>query len=114
VNNSDGSLKPGVFARVLILTDKREKALTVPKEAVFQFAGLEKAFVIENGKVSERIVRTGAPTGTLLEVVDGLKEGDVVAISNPWATSSRVVRSPRDEIGRSLRQTSGSLRRCLC
>jgi len=82
VNNADGSLKPGVFARVLILTDKREKALTVPKDAVFQFAGLEKVFVIENGKVSERIVKTGTPTGMLVEVIDGLKEGDVVAISN--------------------------------
>jgi len=82
VNNTDGVLKPGVFAKVLILTDKRDKALTIPKDAVFQFAGLEKVFVIENGKVSERIVRTGVPTGTLLEIVDGLKEGEAVAISN--------------------------------
>jgi membrane fusion protein (multidrug efflux system) len=82
VNNADGSLKPGVFARVRILTDKREKALVVPKEAVFQFAGLEKVFAIEGGKVSERIVRTGVPDGKLVEIIDGLKEGDVVAISN--------------------------------
>jgi len=82
VNNTDGLLKPGVFARVRILTDKREKALVVPKEAVFQFAGLEKVFAIEGGKVSERIVRTGVPDGKLVEIIDGLKEGDVVAVSN--------------------------------
>jgi RND family efflux transporter MFP subunit len=82
VNNTDGALKPGVFARVRILTDKRDKALTAPKDAIFQFAGLEKVFVIDGGKVVERIVRTGTQTSSSVEIVDGLKEGDVVATSN--------------------------------
>ncbi len=82
VNNADGALKPGLFARVTIQTDRREKALIVPSEAVFTFAGLEKAFVIENGKVSERIIRTGTRLKDGVEVIEGLKEGDVVATSN--------------------------------
>ena len=82
VNNVDGILKPGLFARVLILTPRRDKALVVPTAAVFQFAGLEKVFVIEGGKVSERIVRSGTQTDTFVEIVEGVKEGDLVAISN--------------------------------
>jgi multidrug efflux pump subunit AcrA (membrane-fusion protein) len=39
-------------------------------------------FVIENGKVSERIVRTGSQVDNVVEIVEGVKEGDMVAISN--------------------------------
>lgn len=82
VNNADGVLKPGVFARVKILTGQHDKALTVPSAAVFQFAGLEKVFVIENGKIAERIVRSGTQTDTFVEIIEGVKEGDLVATSN--------------------------------
>jgi membrane fusion protein (multidrug efflux system) len=82
VANSDGILKPGLFARVLILTDRRDKALVVPAAAVFQFAGLEKVFVIEGGKVAERIVRSGTQSDSFVEIVEGVKEGDLVATSN--------------------------------
>lgn len=82
VSNTDGVLKPGLFARVLILTGKREKALVVPAAAVFEFAGLEKVFIVESGKVSERIIRSGTRNDTFIEVVEGVKEGDLVAVSN--------------------------------
>ena len=82
VANADGVLKPGLFARVLILTQRRDKALVVPAVAVFQFAGLEKVFVIESGRVSERIVRSGTQTDAFVEIVEGVKAGDLVAISN--------------------------------
>ncbi len=82
VNNQDGSLKPGLFARVIIQTDRRDKALVVPAQALFAFAGLEKMFVVADGKVAERIVRSGSRTADGVEIVEGVKEGEVVAISN--------------------------------
>jgi RND family efflux transporter MFP subunit len=82
VDNSAGLLKPGLFARVSILTSQRDKALIVPGTAVFQFAGLEKVFVIENGRVAERIVRSGTQSDEFIEIVEGVKEGDVIAVSN--------------------------------
>jgi membrane fusion protein (multidrug efflux system) len=82
VENANGALKPGLFARVTILTGKTEKALVAPPEAMFAFAGLEKLFVIENGKVSERIVRSGARGQNYVEILEGVKDGDVVATSN--------------------------------
>jgi len=82
VDNSASLLKPGLFARVIILTNHRDKVLIVPSIAIFQFAGLEKVFVIENGKVAERIVRSGTQTDEFVEIIEGVKEGDVVAVSN--------------------------------
>jgi multidrug efflux pump subunit AcrA (membrane-fusion protein) len=82
VSNSDGALKPGFFARVTIQTDRKDKALIAPAEALINFAGLEKIFVIDNGKVDERIVRSGVRVGNDVEIVEGVKEGELVAKSN--------------------------------
>jgi membrane fusion protein (multidrug efflux system) len=82
VNNSDGALMPGLFARVTIQTDRREKALVVPAAAIFTFAGLEKVFVVQDGKVVERIVRTGTHLDGSVEVLEGVKAGEMVATSN--------------------------------
>jgi len=82
VNNSNGLLKPGFFARVSIQTDRRDKALIAPADALMTVAGIEKVFVIENGKVSERIIRSGARLGKDVEIIDGLREGDLIAKSN--------------------------------
>lgn len=82
VNNSDATLKPGFFARVRIQTDRKDKALVVPTEALFTFAGLEKLFIVEGGKVAERIVRSGSRLDGHVEIVEGVREGELVAKSN--------------------------------
>jgi multidrug efflux pump subunit AcrA (membrane-fusion protein) len=82
VENTEGLLKPGFFARVNIQTDRRDKALVVPAEALLAVSGIEKVFIIENGKAAERIVRSGVRTGDEVEIVEGLKEGDLIARSN--------------------------------
>ncbi len=82
VNNPEGMLKPGLFARVVIQTNRKDKALVVPAQALFTSAGLEKLFIVDGGKVSERIVRSGVRKGDDVEIVEGLKEGESVATSN--------------------------------
>jgi len=81
-DNPAGVLKPGFFARVTIQTDRKDRVLVVPSAALFNFSGLEKLFVIENGKVAERIVRSGTRLDDQVEIVEGLKEGERVAASN--------------------------------
>jgi RND family efflux transporter MFP subunit len=82
VDNSGGTLRPGLFTRVTIQTGKSEKALVAPPAAVFSFAGLEKVFLVADGKVSERLVRTGSRGEDFVEILEGVKEGDSVATSN--------------------------------
>jgi RND family efflux transporter MFP subunit len=82
VNNPDGSLKPGFFTKVTVQTDRRDKALVVPSESLATVAGVEKVFVIENGKIAERVVRSGAHLRDGIEIIEGLREGELVAKSN--------------------------------
>lgn len=79
--NKDGLLKPGFFAQGRVVTKARDKALFVPEESVVSFAGIRKVYVIADGKASERVVKTGEKFENMVEITEGLKDGEVVATS---------------------------------
>jgi membrane fusion protein, multidrug efflux system len=82
LDNRDGRLKPGMFARARTEFAVRENALVVPEEALVPQGG--KQFLIRvvdgpNGKQSERIeAELGMRVPGRAEVLRGLKEGDQV------------------------------------
>jgi RND family efflux transporter MFP subunit len=82
VANSGNLLRPGMFAKSRLITSANAPAVMVPQRAVASAAGLSKVFVIENGKAVERIVKTGAIDGDLIEITEGVKDGDIIATSN--------------------------------
>jgi RND family efflux transporter MFP subunit len=82
VANSGNLLRPGMFAKSRLITSANAPAIMVPLRAVAPAAGLSKVFVIENGKAIERIVKTGLIDGDLIEIAEGVKEGEMVATSN--------------------------------
>ena len=82
VANPGNQLRPGMFAKSSLITAKAAPAVMVPQRAVVNVAGLSKVFVIENGRATERLVKTGAADGDLIEIVEGVKTGEAVATSN--------------------------------
>jgi RND family efflux transporter MFP subunit len=82
VANPGNLLRPGMFAKSQLITAKNAPAVMVPQRAVVTVAGLTKVFVIENGKAIERIVKTGATDGDLIEIVEGVKSGETIGASN--------------------------------
>ncbi len=77
---NDGLLRPGSFARAEIVVASQEKALLLPRQAIATFAGLEKVFVVKEGKAVERSVITGRQDGSRVEVISGVNENDAVVI----------------------------------
>lgn len=82
VANGDGRLRPGFFAKGAVLTRKEGGVPFVPAEAVVYFVGISKVFVVGDGKVEERLVRAGARQGAWVEIAEGIKPGETVAVSN--------------------------------
>jgi RND family efflux transporter MFP subunit len=82
VPNTQGLLKPGFFAKGLILTGVNPQAVFVPEEAVYSFVGITKTFVVHEGTAQERQVKTGVRLDGLVEITDGLNAGETVATSN--------------------------------
>jgi multidrug efflux pump subunit AcrA (membrane-fusion protein) len=109
-SNADRRLRPGAFAKVEILTKEDSDAPTVPEEAVVQFAGVVKVFVVKDGKAVAAPIKLGArkevreadkkaiwieAEGNLeagMQVVTSghsqLAEGTPVRIRKPLATSA--------------------------
>lgn len=81
VPNQDGLLKPGLFARGTVASRRDAEAVFVLEVAVSYFVGVSKVFVVSNGVVQERKVRLGERRGDAVEVVEGVKAGEQVAIS---------------------------------
>ena len=60
--------------------DKHSAAVMVPSSALINFAGLTKLFVIQDGRAVERIVKTGIQDGDFIEILEGAKVGERIAI----------------------------------
>lgn len=76
-------IKAGLFARSQIDVLQRRDTLFVPKEAVLTKNGRTSIFVVKPDRtVEEREVKIGLLNDTDEEIISGLSDGDVVALSN--------------------------------
>jgi RND family efflux transporter MFP subunit len=82
IENSSGALKPGQFATVRILESRSQPAVLVPMRAVRSEAGVNRVFVIKDGRVQERQVQLGQTESDLVEVKSGIAAGEQVVTSN--------------------------------
>lgn len=71
-------LKPGYEVRVFIETSRREHVLVLPVESVRTEDGVRKVFMAEGGRIRVAEVRTGITDRRMVEILEGLEEGDVV------------------------------------
>jgi RND family efflux transporter MFP subunit len=93
--NPDHRLKPGFFAKGVILTHVDASVIAAPDDAVSTLAGVSTAFVVENGKVRPQTVTIGVHQGDLIEIVDGLRGGETLATSNLRQLSAGVAVAAR-------------------
>jgi HlyD family secretion protein len=84
MDNKDHRLKPGMFARVIIVTQRREGVLLLPKNSLAEQGGAPRVFVNENGKASRRVVSLGVKGEQHVEVLRGLEAGDEVIITGHY------------------------------
>jgi HlyD family secretion protein len=80
VNNK--LLRPNMKVDVFPVTEQHTHVLRVANGPAFKGAGPQDIFVINHGVAQKRRVRTGLVNFDYVEVLDGLKPGDVVIVSN--------------------------------
>jgi len=78
VANASGALRPGAFANAQVVTLAQEPAILLPDAAIVSFAGVDKVFVVEAGKARERRVTLGRRHAGQVEVLGGIKAGEMV------------------------------------
>ena len=97
VENNDRVLKPGFFAKGVVLTKVDENVVAVPEDAISTLAGVSTVYVIESGKARAQQVTLGARQDNLAEVVSGLKGDEMLATTNLSQLATGV--SVRDDTG---------------
>ena len=78
VPNRDQRLRPGLFARVTVLLQLKEDALSVPEQAIVPQGDSQYVFKIVDGKAQLTKVVTGTRRDGRVEIVEGLAVGDQV------------------------------------
>lgn len=94
IPNQDGRLRPGSFVEGSITVDSAATGITVPAAAVVSFAGVERVYLVKNGTLDDRVVKSGRRLpDERVEILTGLKEGDeVVAQASEKMAKGRKVR----------------------
>ena len=75
-------LRPGMSASIVVTTDELKGVLSLPAQALFESDGKTFAYVRTGGTFVARNIRLVRRSETRA-VVEGLKEGEVVALANP-------------------------------
>ncbi len=81
IPNPDSALKPGSYAKARVHTDKYDKIKLIPVRAVNYVFGSNKAYVVAGRTIDAREVKVGDRFGDEIEIVEGLSEGEQVAVT---------------------------------
>ena len=77
--DTDSRIRPGMFARIDLIVDEREGAITVPQRAIVRRAEGDLVYVVdENERAERRTVTLGFEAGGRVEITEGVSAGEQV------------------------------------
>lgn len=81
-DNSNGDLKPNMFANISLQSPSEKPVLTIPKNAVIRSGGMARVVLAEgNGKYRSARIEVGREANENIEVLRGLTENDTIVTS---------------------------------
>ncbi len=107
IDGATGGLRPGMTAKVTILVASLTDVLTVPVSAVVEQRGQFFAWVKAPPGPQRRPLKLGQTNDKLIEIVDGVKEGEEV-LRNPRAMVEEARQEPPFEKGSEDRRFAGA------
>ena len=80
IHNENHILKPGMFAKVSVITDRKPQAITLPKTALVKKEGLAGKWIytVENNKAHLREIKIGLESAQDIEVISPLDTQSIV------------------------------------
>lgn len=80
VLDTKSELRPGMFARVAVVFERKANALTIPRAALVDTESTPTVFVVEQGQAKPRRIVTGLTESGRIEVVAGLSDREQVVV----------------------------------
>jgi multidrug efflux pump subunit AcrA (membrane-fusion protein) len=98
VNNSDGRLKPGMFADVEITTTILWDTIVIPDTALQTDEESQIVFVaLDGNKFQKRVVKLGMEQRGRAQVIEGLRVGEKVVIEGSFILKSEMLKGELGE-----------------
>jgi RND family efflux transporter MFP subunit len=104
VPNNDLELVPGMYCTVMLQVNRRPAALAVPTAAVVSDKNPQVYVVNQNDQLEARAVKLGVETPDQYEILDGLREGELVVIGNHAEVHAGQTVQPRLQAALTLNQ----------
>jgi len=89
IDNPGLVLRPGMFIKADIVVEQRADIIIIPRELVLSRQNRSLVFVEEEGRAQQRFIELGLTDDLMVEVVDGLEEGERLITSNFETLRSR-------------------------
>ena len=93
LQNADGALRPGMFARVILTLGEAEEVVSIPATALISAPYGDSVFVLESETAEDgtsrtvarqRFIRTGRARGDFFSVTQGVKPGETVVTAGAF------------------------------
>ncbi|MDD3169347.1 MAG: hypothetical protein PHC91_07805, partial [Eubacteriales bacterium] len=85
LDNETAEVKPGMFAEVIVTSDKTADVIALPSSSVLIKSGKTVVVTItDDNKIEFREVVVGVDNGELAEIKSGIKVGDTVVIEGQY------------------------------
>ena len=93
LQNADGALRPGMFARVILTLGEAEEVVSIPATALISAPYGDSVFVLETETAEDgasrtvarqRFIRTGRARGDFFSVTQGVKPGETVVTAGAF------------------------------
>jgi len=81
INNDRRLLRPGMFIKAAILSERRDSTIVIPKETIISRQDGKVVFTVENGIATEKKITTGLENLDVIEVLSGLKVNDRLVVA---------------------------------
>ncbi len=100
LEGDDPALRTGMSCKVEIIVAQYDDAVYIPIQAVIRVDGKPTVYVVRpDGTVEERVVEIGLDNNSMVRIISGLSEGEVVWLAPPLKAATVQEGSRQDEMG---------------
>ncbi len=81
IEKTDDNIKPGMFASLKLVVDRKENTVSVPLNAIIEKGGDRFVYIVDDQKVAHRrAVETGIKNDENIEITSGVRNGEKIVV----------------------------------
>lgn len=92
--DADQELRPGMYLKASFISEDTHSGILVPRSAIVGGVRSAMVYLYKDGKAVEQDITIGEMIGDKVEILSGLKEGDVIVVSGLMNVSDGIAVEP--------------------